>query len=563
MSAVHSHRSRWTSRSVASAEDQRRAMTQRSYAQSVQIRKKRKEERLLEKRRQQPATIVDLSSELQLFLQNPSASTLEPLTRESSFLQNLLESNTEPNLCQQLLHQLKFVMLQQHDADDSIRETVLTLLEMLVSTSRESSSEIMMYYGSMPTRWSDLVCRDEAGAGSPSWLGLLVECLPKYVKAGSIMAHVFQDSAQAQRLLIPAHWNELVTALPITAQLCSVVLQTDSVTPATVFLQSLTETHLVGLLNQPSTAIAAAWILEGLTHRESAAVSMLCEHSSTVVPNLLLHQLRSSKDPSLLLPLLRTIGNIVTACQGQYISLFLEPLTLILPDLLSSSVADEVLWVMGCFLIDVGLPHHVLTTSVAPLWIPHLLQMLSSSSRSFDIKREALSALWNLLSVPPDVPLDVRTAAQHQLDQLLQLHVWHISLLDALWPMTTVDHAETVVVALRILQRLVDVIPDCHRPLMESLDRLQAICDRHLPLASDLATNLMDQLQDNDDESDNETEIQGIQGCAGGDTFVFGLPSQERETMVVPPTVGSTPVPAGRGRGMTLPAWMAANHQQG
>jgi hypothetical protein len=498
------------------------------------------------------------------------------------------------------------------------------------------------YYGTpRPMSWSDLIagrptlspCIQSHDAGSAvtatppssSWIPLLVEQLPRHpLVVACILAHLYHDSLGARSILIPQYWPRITAALvslstseskriggsttssaalSAVSKLCAVILQHDAVTPGMKFLtgsgycgvdySGLTPLLLSSLLRSESTATSAAWMLEGLTRREDEAVEALCRDGTLVVA--LGEKLRESVSgrqppasighpvaPMGFLPTLRTVGNVIIACQGRFLVGLVEALAETVGPVLfqqgfaATTVVNEVLWVMGCCLFDCGRPMHVATTTLAPLWIPLLVSVLTerppaSQLGSFEVKRQTLETLSISLSVPPDIEaFRERSIILELLDTMLLQYVWNSiddngegAILSSLMQLIAVDDTDTTIAALRLLQRLLNAVPSAG-PICRSLDvldRLHEVSDRYSgkpSLVGDLASAVLEAMQE-DDESDYECATVGLppprydsalDPMLANGTFSFGLSSTPRQKSVA--TFG----PVGRGRGRTLPSWM-------
>jgi hypothetical protein len=513
------------------------------------------------------------------------------------------------------------------DPADKGRIVALKLVEALVSTAAPAppADEDLAYYSGatglqqqQSLGWSCAIAqRGEA------WFPMLVSFLPLYPgEVGFILSHLYQDSshvavtlstgtvAAARSLLIPQFWQNIAATLsvpsshhhggvahpPEVARLASVILQNDATTPGMQFLQAssnsgggagLTSLTLAQLLHDPSTAVSAAWMLEGLTRREDAAVELLCQDSTLVAAitsalqfhaNVAATQAGEASDASVvvLLPMLRTMGNIVTACDGRLLALFENVLADCLGVVLAGvpRLADEVLWVMGCCLVDSGKPHHVATSKLAPLWVPQIVSVLTEEDKRtavrFEVKRQALASIWIALSMPPDVETFAeRSAIQANLDSILLQLVRNsgairgaANLVDSLVLMMGVSDVDTVLSALRVLQRLALVVPSERDNLRSRhvLDRLEEVHDQQgVSPAGDLASNLLELLQDDDDDDedvDGATGANQVNPTMSNGSYTFGL-----TTMVAldPAPLSSAPgiqTPLGRGRGRPVPSWM-------
>jgi hypothetical protein len=518
------------------------------------------------------------------------------------------------------------------DPAEKGRIAALKLVEALVSTAApvpQADEDLAYYSGATGQQQQSLGWSCAIAQRGEAWFPTLVALLPLYpCEVGSILSHLYQDSshvvvtlskgtvAAARSLLIPQFWPNIAAALsvpsshhqggaahpPEVARLASVIMQDDATTPGMQFLQGnsnsgggggLTSLTLAQLLHDPSTAVSAAWMLEGLTRREDAAVELLCQDSTLVAAitsalhfhaNVAATQAGEASDASVvvLLPMLRSMGNIVIACDGRPLALFENVLSDGLGVTLAGvpRVADEVLWVMGCCLVDSGKPHHVATSKLAPLWVPQIVSVLTEEASKkavrFEVKRQALASLWIALSMPPDVETFAeRSAIQANLDSILLQLVCNsgairgaANLVDSLVLMMGVSDVDTVLSALRVLQRLALVVPSERDNLRSRhvLDRLEEVHDQQgVSPAGDLASNLLELLQeddDDDDDVDGATGANQVNPTMSNGSYTFGLPTMVALNPAPRSSAPDVPTPLGRGRGRPVPSWMEQRQEQ-
>ena len=292
-----------------------------------------------------------------------------------------------------------------------------------------------------------------------------------------------------------------------------------------------------------------------------------------------------------IIPCIRCIGNIATACNGIFVATLLSNDTMPLSEMLSqlinlpltgygtsnnkekSAIALESSWVAGALLVDAGQIHESdQIFSAACLKIcPSLCQILSSPSTKIDLKREVTFALWNAISIPPGIKSD-------QYDEKFTKKVlYSIAIYDGIIPslckdLLHVPDTDANLVALRLvssmLRRLndnVSMTPNFKRRFSEEgiVDKLEAICDRASSIfhssetakrsveeAANIAADLIDDFFSEDVFSDEENNA-----LASLDTFTFEVPPTQVKNMTISElTEGARSF--GRGRGKTIPSWM-------
>ena len=539
--------------------DPRRALTQRLTAQSVRLRKQRKEEFLKLKRRQQPVLSLSSSSSLygpatsdhpfpavwQAYWQHPETETLRSLLR--SFYQNVFQFKyaireggvtgtsfafnptqwmmQHPSEAQALVSLLAKQIQQNEDAEMcplalSIILELSSLTDEEEGSSSSSNAKTLIkskniqtdneeegsldYYGKAPPLWSEilLLAGDTNDSVPPissshhqQLIPVLMQCLlsqkqqqqsqqPRAAESNPavvvvvanidvvdtilrILANLLLDetaNALARSHIRPFWSTVLVPGLPATALVCAALVKSDTTSYAMNFVSPSLVTSLIGLFKEESTAVWAAWMLQGLTRREDAGIEYFLEpthreqqagtssisvmgetaqqptDSTTATSNttkLLLsflqrfHQACIQSDTYFLVPALQTIANMAVACQGRYVPLLLQFQNSLLVQslcyLLDSSTATttttttipsnhrslvyDCLCVLPCLLCDAGRSQHPSTDLAAPTFVPRLVTLLaagsSSSSLSFSTappaewKAQAVQALQAALSEPP------------------------------------------------------------------------------------------------------------------------------------------------------------------
>jgi hypothetical protein len=408
-----------------------------------------------------------------------------------------------------------------------------------------------------------------------------------------ILGNLVQESATALQSLRPS-WPVLVAALPNSAYACAAIVRQDSTSYGMDFLQSLTVAHITQLLqhngndnsndNRTDTVVETAWMVEALSRREDAAVDYLCQTSepiTTLVQRL--YQAAVESNTEFLVPTLQAIGNILTACEGRYVPLFLSNPTFVqsLSYLLKQGIVLDVVWVAGCCLCDAGILGHCSSDIAAVSFLPRLVAILSSESASLHWKRDAACAIWNAISDPPGVlSLEQHSNSHKQPNQVLLDHVWRTGadnnndkLLQACIDLLKVPDMDAVLASLQVLDSILRSISDS-RILFQGLagvDALEAVCSNAvgrgasvaLDMASLLAETLLDDFFDSDDPDYEDQDVSATAPAVQGNQFVFGAPSSSP-----PPPLNFNADSAGqegqgrgrgRGRGRTLPAWMQSS----
>ena len=578
-------------------------------------------------------------------------------TTATDFLQRLLDE--EQAKARALVSNLIDSVQQSHVT--LLRQSALGIL-LEVSSSVKSQDTTYSctttnnddYYGRPPLRWSDLlVSTDER---EPNVVMVLLSLLPPpqqqqqqqqqpTINGGdstvetilNILGNLVQDSPQALSILLP-HWAILTSHLPASSYCCAAIIRNDQTHYAMDFLQAQqpqqhmaisSPLQLTQLLRDDRTAMEAAWILEGLSRREDEAVHVLCgrrrrrmveeetattsaEETDRLLPCLIQrihHHANTSTTTAskeFLVPALRAVGNLCTACEGQYVVDFLQQQQPAFVEAMNrlleqKSVLDAV-YVSGSLLTDAGLPGHPSTDTALPNFLPRLIAILLSEHSTFAWKRDAAFAISNavasssssshsqLPSSPgavvvyehDDALLQRMEIESYRLAQL-RYYVWTDSeehqqrLMQVLGgeflkiTPSSSSH-EAVVPALQILDKLVRNI-EASRFLFDShggVDLLEDVCANSSSTtdeAAEIAARLIDDIFDTDDGDSIDYEasslslpaIENNQFVFGGAPAIAAFRSNSATSMETtsPPQAG-----AGRGRGRTMPAWMVQQQQQ-
>ena len=322
----------------------------------------------------------------------------------------------------------------------------------------------------------------------------------------------------------------------------------------------------------------------------------------------------------MILPLIRTLGNIATCCDGYYVPTLLSisegtgssnaiPSSSLLcqaivswmqiidgPSFPSSdlqAIAIEVTWMTGTLLCDVGYANHPSTTVACPMILIPLCQTLVHARTSLEWKRHLLWNLWNALSQPPEKDgmeeeEDTRPIRDEILKQVYQISQIRYTLVQSL----NSSDVDVIHVSLKILdamhRRLVADRQESHQwtvlqhfQEVDCLNALEGVCDSAsaaysygagrswedsnlgMEACAELSAELIDDFYQDDLEEEGSGELDGVGGGTAVDTngqvvFRFGP---------VPSIAGATPAAQapmnpslGRGRGRVVPAWMQASH---
>lgn len=570
------------------AEDPRSAdygkhMSRRRQAQNVAIRKQRREERLWKRRQAEVApsavTVKEVTPDVllqyaQSYLQQPNPTNLWNLQRHmavrssatTTFLERLLEEQVSK--CQFMLSLLTKHIQEQPRDNKQIYEAAFKILLDMSSLSRtQKTGDEDNYYGRPPPRWCDLIIDTENLV--PKLLEHVVQDQSEISETiSNIVGNLLQDAPSRTLALVLPIWAPLVHRLPTTAYLCAAAVRQDGHHYGADFLKDLTPDRIALLL--PLKPMEAAWVLEGLSRREQAAIDAMCLNVnllSTLVQSLE----QRMDDKSFLVPALKAVYNFT--CQERNVPAFLT-----LPDrphgiipfitqLLQQGQVMNVLPVAANLLVPAGLQSHPSTTIAFPALVPHLIQLVASNHTVFHWKREATWALVEALQNPTAGKADSR------LEVLAQRYLWNEQLsvsreafLQAITDLLMGPDLEATTAVMHLLDKLLRMVP-ASRPEFEvaaGVHCLEQICVRgsnsgDWEEAANLASELLDDFFDEalDEDFDFGTAM-------GQDHFSFGLqPSSEAHRFDFSATAFTAPPPAnngagrGRGRGMTLPSWMS------
>jgi hypothetical protein len=345
-------------------------------------------------------------------------------------------------------------------------------------------------------------------------------------------------------------------------------------------------------------------LLHSLEHSVVALEQSLSTSSTTTVTLATLHNSMIDR----IIPCLRAVGNIATACQGKYVPELIVSNNYTLASSLATlldlgskllnnmqEMAVEAAWAAGTILCDAGVPEHPSTTSASRVLLSWLCIVIDykTSMATLELKREALSALWNMVTAPPfdaSANTDQERAAAAAASRpkrgefLVQITLQHNSIESLVQLMQSQD-ADVVYFSLSLLNAILRQTQTSSMPrqrflFAKGVDALESICDgERQDECADMAADLIDDFFSeeilNDDEVDEEGDSAMFganeQLASGKDAFSFGVPDAEMpqvfdfsQQAAVPTAFSAAAKPGavGRGRGKTLPAWMLAEQQQ-
>ncbi|KAL7580766.1 hypothetical protein ACA910_001047 [Epithemia clementina (nom. ined.)] len=641
-------------RGQGNAEDLRRSLLRRRQQEDVQLRKQRKEERLQARRFRgshdddhndddrglaAAVTFVATSAKTPMGFGSTERTLKEALETFIVSFRGVIHSNQhykhllerlhqtisscngtetssaleefardEPDKTEAVISALSQMLahLLQHSGDE---ETLLLLHNILLSITASTTQTLTAtankeggggdddnYYGLAPLRWSDQIVKEA------TLLRTLLSSLHRPV-VSNILGNLVQDAgASALQHVWPA-WSTIVTHLPATSYLCAAMAQKDNTRFASHFMQDLTTTVLTSLLQsseepqqeqhpelEASTVVDAAWILEGLSRREDAAVKVLCGNE-VLMQNLasLLEEHTTKPNASFLFPTLKAIGNMAVACDGTFVpallTKFAEPLT----QILEKGIVLEGVKTAAFFLFDAGLPRHSSTVLALPLFSPSLIRMIVLGS--FEWKREAVVALELALADPPCIPQSqdhgslVVSKQEEALDDPTWV-IWNVvpdsdkdSFLLALLDISTLPDLIASLSSIRVLDRFLRAISFCPSSLAFNhektvIDRLHSILaigsnDPQYAAVNDraeIALDLLDDFfekeeEDEDFAAETNTPLVPAPLIAANGTFAFGVSPVAAAAVAAAPDPVDHPM-MGRGRGRLIPAWMSSQQQQ-
>ena len=354
------------------------------------------------------------------------------------------------------------------------------------------------------------------------------------------------------------------------------------------------------------------WVLAFLTAKEDGAVDFLCSFShleSSILAAVafrlsqVIQAIGNSKFFRISIPLIRIVGNIATASNGRFVAALLTTNTIVIPsskvvvgftplshsiatlvdlgcsDKASfelSTIAAEASWAAGSLLCDTGQPLPHPSTAAASVLIPSLTQAIISGYSKLELKREAVSAFRNAISVPPSVEtLPVDDTDKTQSDEVRYGILSNIAssrtFLRALIDLLNSSDTDAIYSSLQILKALLQRFLTIH-PIQSWLDEfhcrdaLEGICDRAslspscgqnfwtldssyqpgLEQCADIAADLVDDYFDASDSLvDIDDEEERIRTRSSAFDTVPNFPSITAR---------------GRGLGMVQPAWMTQTH---
>lgn len=351
-----------------------------------------------------------------------------------------------------------------------------------------------------------------------------------------------------------------------------------------------------------------SWVLAFLTAKEDDAVDFLCNYSHLETSILaavafrlsqVIHFISDSNSIRISIPLVRIVGNIATACNGRFVAALLTTNSIIVPssnvsvgfsplshslatlidlgcsdkaDFNMSTIAAEAAWAAGTLLCDTGHPLPHPSTAAASVLIPSLSQAVISGYSKLELKREATSAIRNAISVPPNIDtmsdIDLDTLQTDEVrDGVLANLGSSRAFIRALIDLLKSSDTDAIYSAILIVHALLHRLSHLHQIqswLDEAYckDALESICDRAsmspscgqnywlsdssfrpgLEKCADLAAEIIDDYFDVsntvlDTVEDDEEEFSESRSSGFG-------------------TVPMLPSITGRGRGLTMPAWM-------
>lgn len=351
-------------------------------------------------------------------------------------------------------------------------------------------------------------------------------------------------------------------------------------------MQHLTTSHLTALLKEERTAISAAWIVEGLSRREYAAIELLCNDATLM--NAFLGQLEyaathRSEMGDYISPALRAIATFSLSLERRYVGMFLATSSFVnaINTLLGhytirdddSTIMVNCLYVTSCFLSCAGISSHASSDIAVPQFLPRVIALLVSGQATAEWQREAVCAIRCAIREPPTCD-EQDPVIEANLVSIMETFLWAPSvreqLLDALVRVLVIPDMDAVLASLFIIDRLLRTMPESRYlfQCVEGVARLEEVCDRaavddsysdDVELAASMAADLLDDFYYGYDEDEDDEEITPT---VESGSFAFGV-SAPMPTLQfgngAPAMDATMPVetpPQGRGRGRTMPAWM-------
>jgi hypothetical protein len=244
------------------------------------------------------------------------------------------------------------------------------------------------------------------------------------------------------------------------------------------------------------------------------------------------------------------------------------------------AVAVEATWAAGSLLCDAGIDSHVSTTIAAPTLLPILHQAILHGKS--DLKREAVSAVWNAVAAPPNSQND-GSASLATRDGFLSSTAQVPGMVLRLVNMLTSMDADAVFYSIQLLNAMLRRL-QVKREFVEAngVDALEAVCDRASQSnaygggqdwngmsddSADIAADLIDDLFSNDadmNQDDDDDDNNGGMTMAMPASFTFspisvdaqhhhfdfgGEPSQPVQVVPDAPMNDSASSAQGRGQG--------------
>ena len=386
-----------------------------------------------------------------------------------------------------------------------------------------------------------------------------------------------------------------------------------------------------GVSTWADVSIECSWLLTLLTSKEDAAVDFIFRGVSTDVNSnnfafcaslasglYKASNSASSPEPATAelalrcaVPCIRIAGNIAASCDGRYVSNLLghyrvvEKLAVSLSIMIDlgarhgrdhAVLAAEACWAVGAMLVDAGRKNH-LSTQSCEILVPALCNALTSASSRAELRREAASALCNVVAPPPvdaDMMDQSTEDSQDVRDAILKKITTAEGVIPTLSSLLTCYDADAVFASLSLVNdilRRIGKADDSIKTRFEEcniVDALETICDRASAASSygnsdtwqsngsaqeqsaEIAADLVDDFFDEDGMDDDVTQGIAPETAAGASTFAFGLGSAEAPgafdfggpsgptSSVAPTTLGAGRGRGrGRGRGASMPAWMS------
>ena len=571
-------------------------------AHAVQIRKQKKEERLSQRRQMQTTTNNGMTPDDLLGFLNQYLAQVEhrtPLETQGNLLKQLQAGMSASKDCtnvflERLLEQeetkardLISALLHNIRAQPNTHKIYLSSLGILIdlaslTATREKPAAADDYYGNTPTSWSDLLSEETAlkttllQQVTAATTTTPTNHLPPVVRAslGSVLGNILKHDASARQLVLD-NWALVVQQLPMSSFLCAALIRHDISHAGRDFLRDLTPRRIADLLLlQSSSSLScrdAAWILEGLSRREVEAIKILCRDRELVdawivsMCRTVAEDTPSDTKGLFLHPAFRAVGNVVAGSNGEFAEPFLssEKFLSMFSTALQRGLTVEAAKLAGCFLLHVDV-----APEVAETFVPRLVDILVFPSAVYEWKMEAAWSIY--MSCLDDEPPPDQVGPQARRNDFVQLFLWikvpeqqRQAVLQSLVELLSSEDMDAVTASVTIIDRILRVVPgSCtvFASIDGGIECLETLCVRggdssELEMAASLAADLLDDFFE-DEEDSSQGDIAGIEPAAKGDQLVFGQQVSSNAAF----DFGNASVPSsgrGRGRGMTLPAWMS------